>query len=180
MPSISLAYGLFIGDFLEGVVTYGTPPSAPQRDGLAGKEFAKHTLELNRLVLMRNFKNDASFLISKSLRLLNRNAIIISYADTEQNHNGIVYQASNFTYHGLSAKRTNWTVRGKENLHGLTIADEFKGYKNRSVWMKMKYGDNFYLRERPRKHRYIKLIGTKGFRAKAAKALKYKQESYPK
>jgi hypothetical protein len=71
-------------------------------------------LELNRLCLKSNAKNDASFLVSASIRLLATagNFICISFADTEQGHSGYVYQACNFTYHGLSAKRTDWKVRG--------------------------------------------------------------------
>ena len=135
-PSISYAYGLFDGDELIGIVTYGTPPSAPLKKGVAGEENKEKILELNRLCLKHNRKNEASFLISKSLKLLPKNKIIISFADISQGHNGCVYRASNFSYHGLSAKRTDWKVKGKEHLHGQTIADEFRGVKNRAQAMR--------------------------------------------
>ena len=105
-PSISFAYGLFLDEQLVGVVTYGTPPSATLRKGIAGNELKENVLELNRLCLLDNKKNQASFLISKSLKMLPKNRIIISFADTEQGHSGIVYQASNFSYHGLRANRS--------------------------------------------------------------------------
>ena len=35
-PSVSYAYGLFIDDKLEGIVSYGTPPSSTLRRGVAG------------------------------------------------------------------------------------------------------------------------------------------------
>ena len=105
---------------------------------------------------------------------------MISFADTEQGHKGVVYQACNFTYHGLSAKRTDWKVKGKEHLHGQTIADEFRGVKNRAKAMRDKYGDDFYLKPRPRKHRYIYLVGSKSFKKRIAKEIKYKQFEYPK
>jgi hypothetical protein len=79
-----------------------------------------------------------------------------------------VYRASNFIYCGLSAKRTDWKVRGLEHLHGQTIADEFRGVPNRSTAMREKYGDDFYLEPRSRKHRYLYFIGSRkevrGFR----------------
>jgi hypothetical protein len=112
--------------------------------------------------------------------MLPKNKIIVSFADISQGHRGMVYQACNFIYCGLSAKRSDWKVKGKEHLHGQTIADEFRGIKNRAQAMRNKYGDDFYLSPRPRKHRYIYIIGSKPFKAKAKSSLKYKVEPYPK
>lgn len=179
-PSISYAYGLFLNGELVGVVTYGTPPSSTLKKGIAGQSFSSDILELNRLVLLNNIKNEASFLISQSLKLLPKNKIIVSFADTEQNHAGYVYQACNFIYCGLSAKRTDWKVKGLEHLHGITIADQFRGVENRSKLMREKYGDDFYLKDRPRKHRYIYIIGDRKYKKDALNALKYKIEPYPK
>lgn len=178
-PSISFAYGLFDDNELIGVCCYGTPSSAPLRNGIAGSELSKCVLELNRLCLKYNRKNEASFLVSKSLKILPRNRIVISFADIDQGHKGTVYQACNFTYHGLSAKRTDWKVKGMEHLHGQTIADEFRGVKNRAQAMRDKYGDDFYLSPRPRKHRYIYIAGTVGFKKLVSNAIRYKQEQYP-
>lgn len=179
-PSISYAFGLFNGNELVGCVTYGTPPSHPLRIGLAGEKYCKDILELNRLCLKYNRKNEASMLVGRSLKLLPLNKIIISFADIEQNHLGVVYQATNFLYCGLSAKRTDWKVKGKEHLHGQTIADEFRGIPNRGKAIREKYGDDFYLKPRPRKHRYVTFTGDKRFKRDAKKALKYKIENYPK
>lgn len=165
-PSISYAFGLYLGRDLCGIATYGTPPSAPLRVGIAGEEFKQDILELNRLCLKNNIKNEASMLVSRSLKLLPKNKIIVSFADTSQGHFGYVYQASNFLYCGLSAKRTDWKVKGKEHLHGQTIADEFRGVKNRAQAMRDKYGDSFYLAQRPRKHRYIFVAGSKSYKKK--------------
>lgn len=178
-PSISFAFGLFDGDNLLGCVTYGYPPSSPLRNGIAGKEGNEFVLELNRLCLYENKHNYASFLISKSLKMLG-NRIIVSFADTEQDHKGFVYQASNFTYHGLSAKRTDWKVKGKEHLHGMSIADEFRGVENRVQKMREKYGDDFYLKDRPRKHRYIYVTGSRKFVKEWRGKILYKQKEYPK
>lgn len=179
-PSISYAYGLFLNENLVGVVTYGTPPSSTLKKGIAGIEYSPDILELNRLVLLNNIKNEASFLISQSLKLLPKNKIIVSFADTEQNHAGYVYQACNFIYCGLSAKRTDWKVKGLEHLHGITIADQFRGVENRSKLMREKYGDDFYLKDRPRKHRYIYIIGDRKYKKAALDSLKYAIEPYPK
>ena len=178
-PSISYAYGLFDNGELIGIVTYGSPPSNGIRIGLAGKENSDKILELNRLCLKYNRKNEASFLVAKSLKMLPKGKIIISFADTSQGHIGYVYQASNFKYCGLSEKRTDWKIRGQENLHGQSVADEFRGRKNRVKLMREKYGDNFYLKDRPRKHRYVYVTGGRKYK-KMYDLIKYERREYPK
>jgi hypothetical protein len=177
-PPISFAFGLYEQNVLVGVCTYGMPSSATLRDGIAGAENAKFVLELNRLCIESNNKNAASFLVGRSLRLLPKPSIVVSYADTAQNHVGYVYQACNFMYTGLSAKRTDWKVKGMEHLHGQTIADMSRGHDgSRAKFMREKFGDDFYLLDRSRKHRYIYVTG----KNKAlVNAIKYTQEPYPK
>ena len=179
-PSVSWAFGLYENESLVGVVTYGTPSSGPLRIGIAGKERSHEVIELNRLCLLNNKKNEASYLVSKSLRMLPRQKIVVSYADTSQGHIGTVYQATNFFYCGLSAKRTDWKVKGKEHLHGQTIADEFRGEPNRSQLMRDKYGDKFYLKDRSRKHRYLFIVGSKKYKKQVMNDLNYTIEDYPK
>lgn len=178
IPSISYSYGLFRKDKLVGVVCYGTPPSPTLRRGIAGDENIKNILELNRLCLKDNLKNEASMLVGKSLKLLPKGKIIISFADMSQGHLGIVYQACNFTYHGLSAKRTDWALKSRPELHGQTIADLSRGKKNRAQYMRDTYKDDFYLKPRPRKHRYIFITGKKKKHLKSQ--IKYKEIDYPK
>jgi hypothetical protein len=179
-PSVRYAYGLFDDSELVGVVTYGTPPSAPLRRGIAGDNHISNVIELNRLCLKYNRKNEASYLVGNSIKLLPKPKIIVSFADTSQGHYGYVYQACNFLYCGLSAKRTDWKVKGMEHKHGQTIADEFRGVTNRAQAMRDKYGDRFYLQDRPRKHRYIYIHGSKSFKRLALSSLRYKIEKYPK
>jgi hypothetical protein len=178
-PSITYAFGMFQNNELIGIVTYGTPPSSTLRRGVAGDDYIDKILELNRLVLKYNRKNEASRLISKSLKMLPE-SVVVSFADTEQGHVGYVYQACNFMYTGLSAKRTDWKIKGKEHLHGQTIADEFRGIENRAEAIRQKYGDDFYLKERSRKHRYVYIVGSKTFKKKALQSLKYDIMNYPK
>ena len=179
MCPISYAFGAWRGAILVGVVTYGTPASAPLRGGVCGDEWADKVLELNRLCC-ENSKNVASTLVGRSLRLLPKPSVVVSYADTAQGHVGYIYQATNFLYTGLSAKRTDWKIKGREHLHGATVADESRGQENRAEWMREKYGDDFYLQDRPRKHRYVYLCGNKQQRTAMRSALRYAVEPYPK
>jgi hypothetical protein len=185
IPSITHAFGLFdVGGFMGrkclGVVTYGTPASASLRDGIAGADFASIVLELNRLALLENKPNYASQLVAGSLRMLPAPSLIVSYADTAQGHVGYVYQACNFLYTGLSAKRTDWKIDGLEHLHGQTVADMSRGHANRAGFMRAKFGDAFRLKPRSRKHRYVYLIGSKREKRAMRSALLYAVEPYPK
>lgn len=180
IPSISHAFGLFENGELVGCVTYGTPSSSPLRSGVCGPEYSSMVVELNRLCLISNKKNQASTLVGRSLRMIPSPAVVVSFADKAQGHLGYVYQATNFTYCGLSAKRTDWAIKGSEGVHGQTIADQFRGMENRAELMRGKYGDDFYLKERSRKHRYVYFCGSKSWKKSAISNLRYPVESYPK
>jgi hypothetical protein len=170
----SQAFGLFLNTELVGVICYGTPSSAPLRAGIAGKEHAKNVLELTRLWVCASVpKNGESFLIGNTLKLLNKE-FVVSYADTAKGHLRIVYQATNWIYTGLSAKRTNWTVKGLDK-HCQTIADKYT-----QAELRERYGSDFSLVPRSRKHRYI-YINAKGPRRKfLLSLLRYKSQDYPK
>ena len=173
MPSITYSFGLFYKTELVGVVCYGSPPSQALYKGIAGSEYKKIVLELNRLVLKYNKKNEASFLVGNSFKLLPQPTILVSYADTSQNHTGYIYQATNFIYTGLSDKRTEWRMKNS-NKHSKTICEQY------TLEHRKNNPDKFYLIDRPRKHRYIYLICNKKDKKKILKDLKYPQLDYPK
>jgi hypothetical protein len=175
IPQIMYAFGLYDDEHLVGVVTYGIPASPALCMGICGKEWSDKVLELNRLCLQDNTKNQSSFLVSNSIKLLPKPTIVVSYADTGQGHVGYVYQATNFLYTGLSANRVDWTVKGLEHKHSKTLSD---GMTLESI--KEKYGDDFYYTERSRKHRYIFFHGTKQHKKLLRSLLKYNIEPYPK
>lgn len=179
MCPISYAFGVYEDTKLIGVVTYGTPASSSLRVGLCGEKWIDNVIELNRLCC-DNQKNIASILVGRSLQMLPKPSVVVSYADTEQGHVGYVYQATNFLYTGLSAKRTDWKLKGMEHLHGATVADMSRGQENRAQWMRDKFGDNFYLQDRSRKHRYVYFVGSKAQKKLMQSALMYKVEPYPK
>ena len=153
----SIAFGLFLDGIIKGVICYGTPSSSPLRIGIAGKENILNVVELTRLWVDDSVpKNGESYLIGNTMRKSGKE-IIVSYAEIQQGHIGTVYQATNWIYTGLSAKRTNWTIKGI-NKHCQTIADKYSSKEIRE-----KYGDDFSLQPRPRKHRYV-FINAKGSR----------------
>ena len=170
----SVAFGMFNGNELVGAVCYGTPSSAPLRSGIAGPENALNVIELTRLWLRDDVpKNGESFLIGRTVRRCGKE-IVVSYADASVGHIGTVYQASNWLYTGLSAKRTNWTIDGV-NKHCQTLADRFT-----SEEIRHKYGDRFSLQQRPRKHRYVFINARRSRRKELLAALRYPVMPYPR
>lgn len=166
MPCITDAFGLFLDGDMVGVVTYGVPASRYLCVGIAGIENANKVLELNRLVIKPDVteKNLASFLVSHSLKELPNGTFVVSYADTAWSHVGYIYQATNFLYTGLSAKRTD--TYQPNGLHP-------------RAYNKENHSD---LRQtRSQKHRYIYLVGDKRTKKIMRQQLKYKvYDKYPK
>lgn len=180
-PQITYAFGLFYKDKLCGVITYGTPSSAPLRQHIAGLAFERHIIELTRLCLKNNIKNEASLLVGRSIKMLPKNKIIISFADTGQNHLGCVYQAANFEYTGLSVPGSQIRVKGMEHLHELAITGPFRGLPgNSNDALRAYYGDRVYKEEKSRKHRYVYFHGTRKFKKAARLALQHNIRKFPK
>lgn len=180
MCPISYAFGAYLGNDLVGIVTYGTPLSSTLKDGIAGKEWSPFVLELNRLCC-NSVKNLASILVGRSLAMLPKPSIVVSYADQGQGHVGYVYQATNFIYTGLSAKFKDPMVKGFEHKHHTTIGDEARGHDSRVEFLRKKYGaENVYYVERARKHRYVYFCGDKKQRALMRSDLRYTVEPFPK
>jgi hypothetical protein len=170
----SIAFGLFLGQDLKGVICYGTPSSHNLRIGIAGKEQSKNVIELTRLWVADDVpRNGESFLIGNTIKKCGKE-IVVSFAEIQQGHVGTIYQATNWIYTGLSKERTDWKVEGLEK-HSQTIIDKYSAKEVREV-----YGDRFSLVPRPRKHRYI-YINAKGKRRKELLSmLLYEQLPYPK
>ena len=103
---ISNVFGLFYQDNLIGAMIYGPLGMANTWKKYADSE--DEIIELRRLCCIDNTpRNTESYFIGKTLRWLKKNTnykIVISYADTFHNHEGTIYKASNFEYHGLTAK----------------------------------------------------------------------------
>lgn len=164
--NIVYAFGLYRGGDLEGVVTYGIPASPSLVVGLAGKENKDRVLELNRLAIKPGLNGDnrASFLVSHSLKMLPNETYVVSYADTGWTHVGYVYQACNFLYTGMSAKRTDtYQPTGKHSRN----------------YDKNNHSDLHQTRNP--KHRYVYLVGDKRTKKRMRQALRYKvYDKYPK
>jgi len=178
----SFAFGLFDKQQLNffdqptlvGVIMYGTPSSSPLRRGICGEDESDNVIELTRLWIKDGLpQNVESHLITKTMRKVDKE-IIVSFAEPQKGHLGIVYQACSWLYTGLSAKRTDWTVKGI-NKHGQTIADKYSAEEVRNI-----FKNKFSLEKRPQKHRYVYFNCGRLRRKELFKKLNYPIMQYPK
>lgn len=173
----SKAFGLFDPSAdLVGVVTYGVPASVPLVKGILGTENRHLVGELTRLWVSDSTpRNGESFLIGASLRKSGFE-VLVSFADTSQGHLGVVYQATNWIYTGLSSAHKDWVLLGHEGRHTRHTWDPWGGIKGalEAIPERMVQVD------RPRKHRYV-FINAKGARRRELRSLlKYPERPYPK
>lgn len=139
------SYGLFIDDILVGCATYSNPQGIVAMKSWFGLENDNQdVLELSRLCMLPSLNNSnaTSYLLGNSLKMLKYHDVkaIITLADASR-HVGSIYQICNFTYYGLTNKKTDfYTFDGKVNPRGET--------KNiRGVWL-----------PRTQKHRYCYIL----------------------
>ena len=174
IPQIVYSYGVFVDQVMVGVCTYGIPPSPSLTMGLCGEQYKDMVVELNRLCLVEGHdKNLASYFVAPTLRMLPKPSIVVSFADTSMVHFGYIYQATNFLYTGLSAKRTEWREIGL-NTHSRSVVGHYSHEE------RVANPDRFAQVDRPQKHRYVYFIGSRREKRELRKALKYKVYPYPK
>ena len=128
--TVSYAYGLYINNIIEGVITFGMPPSPTVANSICGSEFSKMVLELNRLIINENLpKNTLSRFVSKAIKNLPKPKIIISFADPNMNHSGYIYQATNFIYTGTSLNTHQFLDKDGKEFHFRNIGHYQKNNK---------------------------------------------------
>lgn len=121
-------YGLFDSENLIGAIFYGRMAMASQYKRFSGTE--SNVIELRRLCCIDDTpKNTESYFIGRSLRLLRndwKKGTVVSYADKEHGHSGIIYKASNFK-ELEPIKGAKVIVYNGKNYHDKAIRTRYKG-----------------------------------------------------
>lgn len=141
------SYGLFVKgtDEIVGSATFSNPQGNVAMKGWFGLPNSDQTvLELSRLCLIPDLNggNATSYLLGNSIKELKKEGIraVITLAD-DSRHIGSIYQVCNFTYYGLTSKKSDFYLyvgdgTFKKNFRGKTSGTD-------GVWV-----------GRTRKHRY--------------------------
>ena len=171
VPTIAYAYGLVVGEQVQGICTFS--------GAVARFDLSVHPYELSRLVVNEpHDRNILSWFLSKSLSLIPKSTIIVSYADENWGHFGYIYQATNWIYTGTTGAEKRIWVNGAE-IHRRTL---YERYGTSSIPELINKGLGVKFEEQTGKHRYFQVTGNKSERRKFIKELnsKYDILPYPK
>ncbi len=166
--SVSYCFGLILDNKIIGICTFGYPPNYNYNKGKClYNDYECLTLELNRLVI-NNYdeKNLLSYFLSNAIKLLPKPITLVSYADPNQNHQGYIYQATNWIYTGESTPKKRYTFED-----GSTF-DIRRGIHNKGKIVKTE-------KLKPT-HRYIYLHANKKDKKIMLKHFKVNKLNYPK
>jgi hypothetical protein len=168
-------FGLIEGGNVVGVAVYGQPSPPIQKHSFEDRDFRLY--ELARVVVQTPTTNAASFLVANSLRQLEpKPCAVVSYADMEQGHCGIIYQATNWIYTGATKSHDKAYIVDGKRVHPMTLRD--RGITDPTRWAK----ENGIEMVKPEpKHRYFYLVGSKKQKREMLSRLRYPVVSeYPK
>lgn len=92
----------------------------------------KDVVELRRLVLLDELpRNSESYVVGYCLRYLRKHSsykVVVSYADPEYGHSGVIYKASNFKYLGQTAKDKVYVdIESGKSYHSRAMRTKYKG-----------------------------------------------------
>lgn len=123
-----VCFAMFDGDRMIGAALFGRMAMAGQWRRFGAQ--AEDVIELRRLCCTDDApRNSESYLIGFTLRWLKKNTqvkAVVSYADAEHNHTGVIYRASNFKLEGFR-KGARVIVHEGKQYHDKTIRTKYKG-----------------------------------------------------
>jgi hypothetical protein len=121
-------YALYDGDEIKGAMFFGRMAMANQWKRFSDCETS--VIELRRLCCIDDTpKNTESYFIGNALKLLRKDwgkGCVVSYADKEHGHSGIIYRASNFK-ELEEIKGARVIIFGEKQYHDKTIRTKYKG-----------------------------------------------------
>lgn len=172
-----MCWGLFEGDTLIGVCAFATPNSENVTRAPFGPGHEREVTELHRLVILDGTPtNTESWFIARAfeglLEYRPQYRCVLSFADGSEGHLGVIYQASNAIYTGVTGRARFWRdTEGRlrhprQNGHNVTPEEAVK----RGWTAEM----------RDAKHRYVFLIGTPAQRRRGRRDLILPTLPYPK
>lgn len=180
LPSaIVYTFGLFDeSKTLQGVCVFGMGARMFNNGyGIFDGKYQVKTYELVRLCVNEGLeKNVLSFFLGQVFELLQKPMCLFSFADSNMNHSGYIYQATNWLYTGMSKPRTTfYDTLKKEFVHERSMVQQYGSSARASVPPHIEIGV-----EEGGKHRYFYFLGNKREKEEMRKLLSYEVLPYPK
>ncbi len=177
-------YGLYEGDELLSVVSYGTTCFNTNRGALGSiaKNYNTKIIQLTRGGTKFNAPpNIPSQIIKLSLTAVRKtfgNSLIVAYSDVKWNEIGTIYQACNFLYLGVTEPggQSNYILNGKK-LSGWVVRKKY-GTRNINILKSMGLDVN-KIPLNP-KHRYLYINAPSVLKKFITRDLSSLKQDYPK
>lgn len=180
---------------LIGCAIYGFPVGAKAATSICEGLSKDNALELTRLFVHDGYgSNIESYAIGQTFKWFRENdkqiKLLISYADSGQEHLGKIYQATNWIYQGVSSEialMPNYGISLTENpykwIHSRTVFSKWGS--NNLDHLKKEIGKEgypaFWRRKEPDKHRYVQIVAqNKKEKRELYSKLKHEIRDYPK
>ena len=149
-----MCFGVFLLMRMLGVVTLGAGPM--NSHSIVEGALPEDCLSLTRLWLSDELPhNSESRVLGVVLRALRRHTelkFILTYADPQQKHAGIIYQATNWMYTGLSEAMPLYDLGDGVGRHSRTLSHAFGTHSVRHF---ADHGIEVKRVPQPGKHRYV-------------------------
>lgn len=177
---------------LIGCIIYGNPVGRSAAASISNELKIDEVYELVRLWIadVPNSKNMESYCLGQSFHWLRKNRpkikALLSYADNEAGHTGVIYQSTNWLYQGNSqlALMPNYSVSltgpdvGYEWTHSRTVSERYGSHN--VDHLKKQIGQTFWRKKESSKHRYIYILANGKEKQNLIRNLKHKTYPYPK
>ena len=174
-------------DVLLGCIVFGDPIGADASKSISSVITQGQVWELTRLWVRDGTpKNTESWSIGQAIKYIKQHhpeiKCLISYADPEFHHKGIIYQATNWIFQEVGIKVKRWMLSFSDSPyvwhHSKTIMDKYDC--NGMADLKLKMPKPYWLKMTGRKFRYILPIGNRKDNKLIVKNLKHPPKPYPK
>ena len=192
LGSSEFAFGLYFGEYLAGVVCFGSTAGTKVKESVCGTEHADKVTTLTRgCCLHFAHPHSGSFLVSAACREMTKKGyhVVIAYADPEAGERGVIFRACNFLYCGTTSptekfRRPDGKVYDARNVHLLTRDRRFGRlrYKRSRAEQKqilIEQGCEFF-KDTGCKHRFVGIFGDRRTKRILRAALRWNVMEYPK
>lgn len=111
----TLICGMWRDDKLVGVITFGQPSGRLVASSLGETE--QTCFEFLRMVVLDDEPTSRTYFMGRAIKILRQKfpkvKKLVTYADQTQGHDGTVYKAGSWKYHGKTAKKYHYVINGR-------------------------------------------------------------------
>ena len=170
-----LAFGIFVEPMLLGAMTFGVGPFNAHRlvSGASADDCAVLTRFWLSDELRPNSESRVLGIVTRALRRHTNIKFLVSYADPSKRHIGIIYQATNWIYTGLSNAVPLYELGDGVDRHSRSVSHAFGTHSLKHF---EHHGLQVKLVPQTRKHRHVYFLDTSWRSRLQTEALPYPKQ----